>query len=275
MTRDLDGGRTTPQTVHVSDGLPVFSRPPVIEVVCGLQFEELEMQTVHFGDFWQRVRDLYPIAEDHGPIATTIIDGDRVRVEQQQFFEIPPHRRVLLVDTAKNFLLQLGPSRFNANWRRPTDDAAYPRFEAAYARLVDGWERFNAYVLENDLGPISVNQYELTYINRLPEEGVSDLVSFFRWPSLDPTIVEPVSVGSHFRFYGRLAGGRGLLAVVLRHVERATKERMFMLEITARGRASSDGKDRDAWFSEAHEAIVQTFVAVTTAQAHDTWGRMR
>lgn len=65
-----------------------FSRPPLIEVVCGLQFAPLDLLTVHIGDFWQMVRDRYPSFEDHAPLADISDAQDRrLRIEQEHFID--------------------------------------------------------------------------------------------------------------------------------------------------------------------------------------------
>lgn len=44
--------------------LPEYRLPPVIEVVCGVQFAPIPgFLSVHFGEFWQRVKEAYPKAE--------------------------------------------------------------------------------------------------------------------------------------------------------------------------------------------------------------------
>lgn len=270
------------QTEHVPQALPEYRQPPLIEVVCGLQFAPLTLRTVHVGDFWQTVRDRYPSSEDHAPLANIFDDGDRgVRVESEAFFDMPPLRRVFFVDDTKNYLLQLGSSRFLANWRKLRDSDAYPRFDAAYTRLTEGWDKFREYASRTDLGPLRLNQYELTYINHIAEEPgrpspeqATELFSFFRWPGLQDDLFEPSLSGTQLRFQVRFKKARGSLSVKLQHGERVPDgRRIFILELTARGQAAEDGADRDGWFAFAHEAIVRTFTSLTTAHAHERWGR--
>lgn len=271
-------------TDAVSQVLPEFGQPPLIEVVCGLQFHPLELRTVHLGDFWQAIRDRYPVFEDQAPLANIFDDDDRgVRVEQDHFINVPPLRRVFFVDAAKNFLLQVGDSRFLANWRKLRDSDAYPRFDAAYTRLTEGWDRFREYASRNELGTIRLNQYELTYINHIPDETdealpdqANELFTFFRWPGLQGDLFEPNLRGTQLRFQVRFKKARGSLSVSLQRAKRASDHRhMFVLELTARGPAAEDGADRDGWFAFAHEAIVQTFASLTTAKAHERWGRVQ
>lgn len=262
--------------------LPEFERPPLIEVVCGLQFHQLALRTVHVGDFWQAMRDRYPFFEDHPPLANVFDDNDRgARLEQEDFaLDMPPLRRAFFVDETKNFLLQLGTSRFLANWRKLHASDAYPRFDAAYARLADGWSKFHEYAVQHDLGSVRLNQYELTYINHIPDETpegqASELFTFFRWPELHGELFEPSPRGIQIRFQVRFKKARGSLSIGLQRGTRVPDGRhIFILELTARGPAAEDGADRDEWFAFAHEAAVQTFSSLTTEKAHKSWGRIR
>lgn len=274
-----------PTLKKVPQALPEFERPPLIEVVCGLQFQALALQTVHLGDFWQAMRDRYPSFEDHLPLANIFDDNDRgARIEQEEILlDMPPLRRVFYVDETKNFLLQLGASKFLANWRKLRDPDAYPRFDAAYARLTEGWSKFREYAARNELGSIRLNQYELTYINHILDETsgtvpdqASELFTFFGWPDLHLELFEPSPRGIQLRFQARFKKARGSLSIALQRGARVPDgRRVFILELTARGPAAEDGADRDGWFAFAHEAIVQTFSSLTTEKAHKNWGRIR
>ena len=266
--------------------LPEFERPPLIEVVCGLQFHPLALRTVHVGDFWQAMRDRYPLFEDHPPLASIFDDRDGgVRLEQEDLQDDkPPLRRVFFVDETKNFLLQIGTSRFLANWRRlPGSDAPYPRFDAAYARLAEGWGAFREYAARKELGAIRLNQYELTYINHIPDDTAdtfpdraNELFTFFRWPALHVESFEPGPRSTQLIFQARFQKTRGSLTIALQNRARLHNgRRIFILELIARGPAAEDGADRDEWFAFAHDAVVQTFASLTTEKAHKSWGRIR
>jgi len=231
------------------------------------------------------MRDRYPSFEDHPPLSDIFDDSARgAHIVQDLNDDMPPLRRVFFVDETKSFLLQIGASRFLANWRRiPGSDAPYPRFDAAYANLKGGWGAFREYIARNELGTIRLNQYELTYINYIADnttgeftDRAGDLFTFFRWPELDVESFEPSPLHTQFAFQARFKKARGSLTIGLQ-----TKgglpdgRRGFVLELTARGAAAEDGANRDEWFAFAHEAVVQAFASLTTEKAHKTWGRTR
>jgi len=262
--------------------LPEYQSPPVIEVVCGVQFDPLAgFLSVHFGDFWQRVKDGYPRSEDRPPLGD-VRETEQGTMPQLDLLELPPLRRTFYVDATGNFLLQVQPSRFLANWRKERAGDTYPRYETASRRFKEGWAIFLAFAKDVGLGPPRANQYELTYINHIPEGaepypvGVEHFVPAFAWKSAQSTGFLPAPQSAALRLQFALPGGKGRLHVTLNHGRRRDEGKsVLVLDLTARGPARSDLADMDDWFSTAHEWIVRGFADLTSAAAHQTWERQR
>jgi uncharacterized protein (TIGR04255 family) len=52
-----------------SGSLPSFGKPPVIEVVCGVQFEPVEgLLAPHLGSFWDQIRSEFPRCREVPPL---------------------------------------------------------------------------------------------------------------------------------------------------------------------------------------------------------------
>jgi uncharacterized protein (TIGR04255 family) len=266
----------------LSDQLPHYNSPPVIEVVLGVQFEELPgFLSVHFGSFWECVRSDYPEAEDRPPLPS-VFEERPSQEPSLDFLDVPPLRRVFLVHSSKNYLLQVQPTRFLHNWRKlkPTD--AYPRFAAAEERFLSNWSIFRRFVEQNKFGSLKANQYELTYINHIlsDEKGfphaIHEYSYVFNWPNQRPNffLPDPASLAIDVKF--RLPEKRAMLHVNVKHGRRLPdKMEVLILELTARGPAQSDASDMKGWFSTAHEWIVRGFTDLTTTIAHERWGRTR
>lgn len=260
--------------------LPSFRSPPLIEVVCGVQFDVLpRFATPHYGAFWQRVHDEYPLAEDKPPLAEVMEPVGEVQAPPRiELFDLPPLRRVFFVDETTNYLLQVQPTRFLSNWRRVRTEDAYPRFAAAYDRFVNGLSEFRLFVNEEGLGSFRCNQYELTYINHFPASTTfpaewPTLLRAAPWPAEREFLPPPIAATSQLTF--RLPEDRGILRMSVSHGKRDADGRAVMVvDFTARGPASGDGSDRDAWFGMAHEWIVRGFADLTTSAAHESWGRL-
>ncbi len=264
--------------------LPHFESPPVAEVVCGIQFDPLpDFRSTHFGAFLQTVRDDYPNTEDRAPL-------DEIRETEQGptpkaeigFLEMPPLRRIFYVDRSENFLLQLQPSRFLANWRKLKEDDKYPRYATTFPRFTSGWALFRQFADEAKLGPINANQYELSYINHIEEHdeafpsGIEQFLPLFAWKSAQSEHFLPRPSHGMLRLAFNLPEGRGRLHISLGHgVRPRDNKKIAVADFTARGPAKADWSDLGSWFSLAHEWIVRGFTDLTSTKAHQIWRRTK
>lgn len=95
-----------------------LKNPPIVEVVCGVVFDELVgLDPLVVGQFWSAKRSVYPKREVHPPVRTqpgfAIHEG------------VGPVRS-WLVSSGDEFVIQIQPDRFYFNWRRKGE--TYPRF---------------------------------------------------------------------------------------------------------------------------------------------------
>ncbi len=252
--------------------LPEFDNPPVLEVVSGVQFEVLPgLQTRHYGQFWNLVKDLYPNTQDAPPLPEV---AEAVSVT---LMALPPLRRMILISTDNRYVVQLQDSRFHVNWRKTIDADKYPRFKEIYPRFQKLWDQFFTFVSQAMLGQLKPNRFELTYVNHIEADNPSDIVSsieasvrMYSWATMKPEFLpRPNSVSAAWQF--PLPDGKGVLTANLSHAER-NKRQIVVLNMFAAG-AASPGYALDDWFHTAHEWIVRGFTDLTTKTAHDKWGR--
>lgn len=263
--------------------LPEYKAPPVIEVVCGVQFESVSgFQSVHFGDFWRQVRDQYPTTQDKPPLQDLLETDQGTTLRADFLADLPPLRRVFCVDASGNFLLQVQPSRFLCNWRKERPDDEYPRYTNAYQRFASGWNHFVRFVKEAGLGLPRSNQYELTYINHIPEGtepfpvGIEHYLPLLAWRSARSERFLPAPQGAALRLQFTLPEAMGRLHVTVNHGrERPDGKGLLVIDLTARGPAKPDWVDMGQWFGVAHEWIVRGFTDLTSRAAHHTWERQR
>jgi uncharacterized protein (TIGR04255 family) len=263
-----------------TNSLPHYDRPPVIEVVCGIQFEAPSgFSSVHFGRFHDRVRGEYPSVEDNPPLAETFEGPLGVQAQGPIFFDLPPLRRVFLKTADENFLLQVQPTRFLANWRRVREGDQYPRFSAAFERFTRGWLEFRGALADSGLSAPRVNQYELTYINHIgrPEDefpsAMSKYLRYLPWNEVAGGLLKPPKAAMS-RVTFPLGSTTGSLHVTVSHgVKTQDQKSVMIVDLTARGAAEADWSDMQAWFDTAHEHIVRGFTELTSDAAHRGWGR--
>jgi uncharacterized protein (TIGR04255 family) len=195
---------------------------------------------------------------------------------------MPPLRRVFYTTDDGNYLLQVQPSRFLANWKREREEDQYPRFTAAYNRFTRGWAQFLEFVAEENIGTPRVNQYELTYINHIFEttqpfpEAMQEYLGFFKWRNATTLKFLPPPHIANFRAQFQLPDGKGTLHLTVNHGARKSDNKgALLVELTARGPARTDWSDMQKWFEAAHEWVVTGFTDLTTSEAHRVWERER
>src|SRR5688572_8854820 len=111
--------------------LPEYGRPPLNEVVLGVQFEALKgLRTGHLGLFWSRIRDRYPYSEEHLPVAR-MVERPELSLTRQPDSEValeslPLIPRCWFLDESKLQLVQVQPDRFLRNWRQLEGKEPYP-----------------------------------------------------------------------------------------------------------------------------------------------------
>ncbi len=101
-------------------------RPPVAEVICGIQFQDVpRWATAQFGRFWSEIASEYPETEDQSPLAKLSPDM-KIRRPEGQILEYPPLRRVFLKESNGRHLMQIQADRFLHSWRKTSERDEYP-----------------------------------------------------------------------------------------------------------------------------------------------------
>lgn len=196
-----------------------------------------------------------------------------------QIMTVPPLRRVLFISKDQQFLIQIQDSRFHHNWRRVNNSTEYPRFPEVYRRFIATWGLFSDFLKREGLPQPRLTRYELTYVNEIAissETMVSDVEKFVRmYASLTNRefLPSPSSVGTNWQF--ALPERKGQLHATLSHARKPDGQEAAVLALNCFGPAASKGYTMAEWFQTAHEWIVRGFADLTTAEAHQKWGRER
>lgn len=252
-----------------------YARPPVVEVAYGVKFAPLKGWKVpYFGLFWQRIFAEFPRCEQVPPISPSEL------LDPTTGLPVP---RVWLIGPADDSLVQLQQGRFLFNWRRREGAGPYPRYEPLSERFFRLFQEFQRFVADNELGEIEIQEYELTYVNHIPEQGdwklpdsIGRIIEHMSWNKKTYAFLPPPStVGWQARF--DFADGPGTLRAKLNSA-RHTKElkEMIVLELSARGLPTAAPLDgMRGWFSLAHRWIVRGFEDLTSDEAQrDLWGKL-
>jgi uncharacterized protein (TIGR04255 family) len=234
---------------------PNYERPPVVETVLGVQFDRLvKLKNAHLGAFWKTLDNVeWPTVADAPPLPPQFeqfdpVDawgrGVQVRLTQD------PSSRLQIRNKDGNRMLQLQNGRLHFNWLGKGGDS-YPRYEKVREEFIPLLEDFEQFVATEDLGTFQPNQWEITYVNHIPQGTVWDSPAdwgFFRPLSPLPSIaniIEGESFGGqwHFLIPPRL----GRLHIEWQHEripsegEGETTNELIRLTLTARGPVGKSG----------------------------------
>lgn len=260
---------------------PSFDNPPVVEVVCGVQFRTLDrLLAGHIGTFWDKVRDDYPICHDHPPLAPVIEQFEPPKGVGFEVSNVPPLPRTWFEHKNKTGIIQLQRDRFHHNWRKVGSENEYPRYEEVIQQFKRSLESFEVFLHDNELGELKPTQYELTYVNHIPSgrgwESFADLSQLF--PDFSWRLGEerflPNPEAVNWKTAFRLPDNTGRLHVTMRlSPAPPSADEIFFLEITARGFKPGNGHEEMwKWFDNAHSWIVRGFEDLTGVDVRkDVW----
>ena len=222
--------------------------------------------------------DDFPSVEERAPLPMMGPDPDdpEVSLEVSDEAQAP---RLWLQNEAGNRVLQLQQDRIVVNWQKGGSDDAYPRFATIRKSLVEAWDRLNQTMCDLQREVPSPSICEVLYVNHLgadqgwrSAEDTAALIAPWGGTMSDEFLPENPRGG--FLLHYHLPDGRGWLNVEAWTTGTRTDERLMVLTLVSRGRASSPNLDGALDFMDlAHEWIVRGFTSVTTMEAHKKWRR--
>lgn len=255
-----------------------FTQPPVVEVVFGVAFQELERFTsARVGQYWETIRRDYPHTHDREPLGVLSEVFDVAPEQRLELTHVPPLRRTWFMASDRRRLIQLQADRFLFNRRR--EDGEYNRFESSLPEFLDAYDGFTGFLSETCSQPVIPLQYELTYVNHIPFSGpfttLAEVGRVFRplaWSSADARILAAAPTTLAWKASFDLPDKRGRLHAQVGNglVVRGNKrDPIVQFQLQARGFHRDELR---SWFELAHEWIVKGFADLTTPEMHQHWG---
>jgi uncharacterized protein (TIGR04255 family) len=252
-------------------GLPSFGNPPVVETILGVQFVPLvKMKGFHHGMFLARLGAGWTAAQE-----APIIPASFERFEDSPPFDLSfafevnagPPTRFRVRNEAGNGMVQVQRDRLHYNWLGK-GEAEYPRYPEVRKRFDEALETFLAFVSDQQLGEVTPNQWEVTYVNHLPRgESWDSTRGHLAALRLDgrPEVEGLETEGADLKLRFRIPPNRGRL-----HVESVQKPEAVQLTLTARGPASSL-EEALGGLDMGREVIVTAFKTLTSDEAQVAW----
>ncbi len=263
--------------------IPSFKKPPVTEVVLGVQFDKLKsFNSLHYGLYRERVAINYPNYEDRPPLVSSFeLFGDKAQsFFKQHMSSIPPLRRGWFIEKEGNRLIQIDPEHFFHNWRKVTGDENYPRYPKVKEDFLALWGDYLEFLKDVASEEVKVNHWEVTYVNHIDKtegwDNLDDLENIFAQWSSGLTegflsVPETLEIKQTYAFPEQ----RGRLHVVLQPaIRHRDNKECILLRLTARGRLdSSEPETVSKHLDMGREWIVRGFADLTTPKAHELWQR--
>jgi len=265
-----------------------FGAPPVTEVALSIQFSSLPgLRLPETLLFWSEVlRDRFPRVEEHPTLPPTFETFDATPVQPEIRVEmlhgVPP-RRMWFINDAGTELLQIQHDRFIFNWRQ-IEDEEYPRYERVRDGLLEHYETFAEFVQGHNIGELTPNQCEVTYVNQIAPGSkwkthgdAAKVFSFWKTKLSDRFLPKPESTRASLEFVINRSetGPLGRLHVAAEPAYRVDNHApIFIFTLTARGAPISDGTEGAVEFLDlGREWVVRGFTSLTTEAMHQQWRR--
>ena len=260
---------------------PKFERPPIVELAVGVQFAPLtEFSSAHVGVFWHEcLGNDWKKATDAPPLADQFeLFGEqkRWRVPGLELRLDPVGTpRVQIANDSGDCLIQIQSTRFLYNWRKR--ETHYPSFEEVRDQFERHFQAFSAFAARVPLGKLVPNQWELTYVDSVPQgdlwQSVVDCQDVFpclRLPAFSSRVLTE-SVAIEYQL--EIAPKRGRLHIgvgIGRNGGDPTPT--ILLQFTARGPIGKDPSDLRNGLEAGHTAALEAFLAMASDKAKHHWG---
>ena len=261
--------------------LPNYRRPPIDEVVIGLQFLPVPgLSEAHVGLFWQLVRDDFPRADSQPRLEGPVEDlSGSFGGGQPILIQSGGPGRIWLTSEDESYLLQIQNTRFIQNWRLRED--AYPHFDELAERFWRYWNMFERLLEQETLGETFLQQLEVSYINWVQDLPMETFFTPAALPAVRTPGLSPEDQNLAARFIARDTAGSAFARVYVQCQPAMRLEPAGVIgsQVTLTFRAPlspAHGRPQiEGLLDFARAAIVQTFTDLTTDQAHEAWERFQ
>lgn len=274
----------------MSDNLPAFRKPPVVEVALSVAFEPMPLLQPLIPLFWDDFyRDDLPDLDMVAAVNPQIEQFGEARARGLQVrFELheqPIPSRFWFKDNSGHNLLQLQQDWIARNWRRQEDGEEYPRYPSIRDPFEKDLANLQDFVRARGLPEPKPVQCEVVYVNHIVAGDAwsdwSELSDVMRcWSDVTTEGFLPRIEESTLSAQYLIAPDNGPVGRLHVELSPATRKsdnaKLFVLTLTARGEPRSADMDGLLAFHDlGHEWIVRGFTDLTTERMHEKWEHYR
>ena len=253
-----------------------FKNPPINELVIGAYFDPpvIALRSEHIGLLWSRFRSEFPKVEQREPILVGIHRHASPEIMANEFPFMP---RFWFVSEDETNLIQVQKNAFLLNWRKRK--AEYPHFSEHLKPCFDSYFAVFNEFLREDVGvsDLGIGACELTYIDVIDPceywqgpQDTSRLIPSFAVPDCATAPGVAPAFNCMYRYE---IEPNCQLQIAIRTAEATgdPNSPRLILEFKTLGRPGSVAKsDLDAWYDQAHDAIVARFLSMTDEHVQRT-----
>jgi uncharacterized protein (TIGR04255 family) len=266
--------------------LPDYERPPIDEVIIGLQYQPIgAFSQQQINDLWQRVVQDYPSMQPQAlrfeaPLEPLVSPPPiNIQTGPPPLSVTPNETRVWLVGREDDRLIQVQNGSFICNWRRRNNP--YPHFETLHEEFWRSYEIFLQVLADSHLETPTPLQTEVTYINWFQNETLTG-ETFLPFSSTPENLLSGSQVLEDAGWISRYFVTEDGQAVGRLHVQCSPAIRLSppapgtgtQLQITLRTptRGVGDRAGLERLFAIGRRRVVLSFHELTTVDAHQRWG---
>jgi uncharacterized protein (TIGR04255 family) len=269
----------------MSQSLPNFRSPPVVEMVLGVQFTPLPLfRNAHLGVFWKSLGLAWPNVVDAPPlprVTETFDSSHPARAFELRFGLSDAQARIQIRNSAGDQLIQFQNGRFHLNWLAGVEGRSYPSFTTVHTEFDRHFSNLVGFLEREGMGPVTPDLWEITYVNHILKDGL--WTSPTDWPRVVPRLLGRPDLPPPVRFEGcagtwvfEIAPKKGRLQVELLHaLTGKSADETLVLRLTARGPIPQGVPSLADGLNLGHETIVRAFADMTSKEAHEHWKRIQ
>ncbi len=244
-----------------------FEKPPLAELILGIQFEEGVFSPNDIFDIYERLKDEFPLIEEH-PALPAVIESE----SKPTTFHFPNDNsaRKFFISATGEHLLQFQSNRLFFNWRKSANgvENEYKNFDSVFEYFIGILTALNE---EYDFLK-KVNQYEITFFDHLILDELklklSESLLALNIITFDEAL-KTMQVGLQF-FKSELPA---TLYVNIRSGKMTSDSKdVIILESTCRGFSGKSLDEIERWLRQAHEELVEIFVHILSDHSKKTYG---
>lgn len=266
-----------------------FERPPVVEVVLGVQFVQPVVDLEVLAEFALAIRAEFPSREQVEPLPRASESfsrpPDAARIELR--FGGGPMPRTWFVGVDQRLLVQLQADRLTFNWRRVEPGDRYPHYAELRPKFDVIRGQLDDILKRSGREPATIDHVEVSYINELASVDepsgnthptLANMLTTVEDIEPDGFLPKPEDAGYMARFRIQSQDGRdepaGRLIVSTDAAYRTIDQRpIYLLKLSANLVGTFTTREAVIDMLDlGRRWIVEGFLQLTTPEIQNTWG---